>query len=129
MVAGDDVAGTGRRSSDRDVGRSGIDLHTVESVAQSYAAGDISADIIAFHLVCVPCNNGDAVPLVAGDEIAGVSRRTADGGTKSALDVHAITPVGQDDLAGEVCSDVVPFHHVPEAGDEDPVPLVPRDEV
>src|SRR5262249_47028974 len=86
-VGGDDVV-----ADDRVLGR--VDDDAVHPVADRAIAGDVGAEVVAPDHVVVAKGDVHAVEDVAGDDVAQVGSRAADGVAAAALDEDALSPVG-----------------------------------
>ena len=110
VVAGDDVAGGGRRAAD-DVADGG-QLDAVLVVGDGDGAGAVGADEVALDGVVADGAGidavGDAVAAVAGDEVAGARDGAADGIVVAAQE-DAVELVADGLVAAGVGADLVPL--------------------
>ena len=123
-VARDDVAGRGRRPTDRVVGRGDGgrgDGHTSQGVGQSDGASDIGADIIALdHVVgrhALARVDENAIKPIARDEITVRVDRPPNRIVRNINDGYA-EAVGEGHGAGDVGAEVVARDHIITFGNE-----------
>ena len=134
-VPGDDVARTRDRASDDVTARPLRDPNADEAVADAGGSMPVGADEVAANGVAVRPISGDVhtVEIVAGDDVAGRCRRSADKVSRRAFrDKHP--HVGIAEIGGSVGgrADEVPLHLVAgctRAGDDYSAEVVPRDQV
>src|SRR5262249_8648077 len=125
IVSGEEVAGAGRRSPHRVVGRV-VDVHAVEAVAERGGAGGVGAHLVPLHDVMDGGGPGNADPVeeVSGEEVAGAGCRAPHRVAGRRVDHHAAVAIAHLGVAGVVGADPVALDPVaggPTACDEDAV--------
>src|SRR5262249_50321219 len=106
IVAGDDVAGAGRRAADRVVCTSPCDVDA-NAIGDSRAAGRVQADVVALHAVARAVGADYHSVIVAGNDVASAGHRAADGVVRALGDTHAVL-VSDGRGAGGVQADRLP---------------------
>src|SRR5205807_8704638 len=114
-VAGDDVAGPGRRAADDVAAGAGVDEHADVAVAHGCGTAGVGADVVAFDQVSRRAASADHDPvlLVAADDVAGRGRGAAERIIAGAArDVDAVARVRECGRAGDIRADGVAGHDV-----------------
>ena len=134
-VAGDQVALTGQRATDRDIQRAATDMDAVPGIAHLHSSRVVGPDVVA-----VDERSGrrripdvDAVGVVARDHVACAGRGTADAGADgAAVDADTVRLVADFGDTVGAYTDVVAFDDVvvcTQAGNHDTGIDVARDHI